>query len=52
MKGNKFYADLEYAGPGLRKDRVLFGEGLWAESYLVGQGRLFFDGQEFCLSDQ
>ena len=51
VKGNAFYKDSAYTGPGLRKDRVLFGRKLWAEAHVVGQGKLFFDGSEFCLSD-
>ena len=51
VKGNCFYADSVYAGPGLRKDRVLFGKMVWAEAHLVGQGKVFFDGREFYLSD-
>ena len=51
VKGNRFYDDMQYAGPGLRKDRVLFGKGLWVESHLLAQGKVFFDGEEFHLSD-
>ena len=51
VRGNGFYSDSGYAGPGLRKDRVLFGKHAWAESHLVGQGKLHFEGREFCLSD-
>jgi endonuclease/exonuclease/phosphatase family metal-dependent hydrolase len=50
-RGNRFDAQLEYAGPGLRYDRVLFGGGVWAEAFLVGQEKCFFDGSEFFLSD-
>ena len=50
-RGNGFYADSSYAGFGIRKDRALFGQGLWAEAHLVGQGKEFFDGAEFNLSD-
>ena len=32
VKGNKFYADMSYAGFGLQKDRVLFGSRVWAEA--------------------
>ena len=49
--GNRFYADSPYSGPGLRYDRHLFGAGLWAEAHLVGQGKVFFEGQEFFMSD-
>ena len=51
VKGNKFYADMSYAGFGLQKDRVLFGSRVWAEAHLVGQGKVYFGGSEFCLSD-
>jgi len=51
VKGNGFYADSAYRGPGLRCDRVLFGEGAWAESHLIAQGKVFFEGREFYLSD-
>jgi len=51
VKSNAFYKDSQYSGPGLRKDRVLFGKRAWAEAHLVGQGKMFFDGCEFCLSD-
>ena len=51
VRGNAFYADSGYAGPGLRKDRVLFGSRTWAEAHLVGQGKMFFEGCEFGLSD-
>ena len=46
-----FDADLEYRGPGHRYDRVFFPDGVWAEAHLVGQGRRFFEGREFNLSD-
>lgn len=51
VKENKFYEDSTYGGVGLRKDRVLFGKKVWAEAHLVGQGKRFFDGREFNLSD-
>ena len=51
VKGNKFYDDLGYGGPGIKKDRAFFGKRLWAEAHLVGQGKRYFDGCEFCLSD-
>ena len=50
-KDNRFYGDSEYGGPGLKKDRVLFGTEIWAETHLIGQRRRFFEGAEFCLSD-
>ena len=50
VKGNKFYADSAYMGPGLRFDRVLFCGKAWADAHLVGQGRRFFEGCEFSLS--
>ena len=51
VRGNAFYKDQVYAGPGLKKDRLLVGRMVWAEAYLVAQGRMFFDGAQFCLSD-
>ena len=51
VPGNKFYADLAFAGPGLRKDRVLFGGKLCAQAHLVGQCEQFFQGEKFFLSD-
>ena len=50
-KGNRFFADMSYAGPGLRKDRVLFGKKVWAQAHLVGQCEQFFEGEQFYLSD-
>ena len=52
--GNRFYEEVSQPKSrslGLRLDRVLFGSKLWAESHLVGQGPVFFDGEEFYLSD-
>ena len=50
-RGNRFDADLEYNGPGIRYDRVLFAGSVWAEAHLVGQRRLFEGGADFCISD-
>ena len=51
VPSKKFYADVAYSGPGLRKDRVLFGEKVWAKAHLVGQREQYFDGERFYLSD-
>jgi len=51
MQGNRFYEDMTGFGNGLKKDRVLFGEQVWAETHLVGQQKQFFDESEFYLSD-
>lgn len=51
VKDNRFYKDSAYSGAGLREDRVLFGKKVWAEAHLVGQGKRFFDGHEFYMSD-
>ncbi len=51
VKDNRFYKDSSYSGPGLRKDRVLFGKKVWAEAHLVGQAKRFFAGHEFYVSD-
>jgi len=51
VPGNRFYADMTSGGRGLRKDRVLFGEMVWAKAHLVGQCEHFFDGSKFHLSD-
>ena len=51
VKHNPFYKDTDYRGPGLRKDRVLFGEQIWAEAHLIGQAKVFFEGSEFYMSD-
>ena len=50
-RGNRFYADSAYCGLGLRYDRHLFGDGVWAEAHLVAEGKVFFGGQEFFMSD-
>ena len=42
VRGNRFYRESNYTGPGLRKDRVLFGKKVWGVSHLVGQGKVFF----------
>ena len=51
LRWNRFDAENSYPGPGLRKDRVLFGAEVWAEAHLLAQGRVFVDGCGFCLSD-
>jgi hypothetical protein len=51
VKDNRFYKDSDYRGAGLRKDRVLFGKDVWAETHVVGQGKRFFAGHEFYMSD-
>lgn len=51
VPGNKFYANSLYTGPGMRKDRVLFGKRLWAAAHVVGQCEQYFDGEKFHLSD-
>ena len=48
---NRFFADVAYKGPGLRKDRVLFGKRTWAHVHRVGLCAEYFDGQKFYLSD-
>ena len=49
--GNKFHENVEYEGIGLRYDRILSSRNVWAESFLVGQRKTFFEGHEFFLSD-
>ena len=46
-RGNKFYENMEYNGPGIRKDRILHGKKIWAEAHLVGERKQFFDGCGF-----
>ena len=48
--GNRFY-DGHRKNPGKRLDRVLFSRRVWAETHLVGQGKIFFEGEEFSFSD-
>ena len=48
--GNRFNVNLR-KGVGRRLDRVLFAGHVWAESHLVGQGKIFFEGQELNFSD-
>jgi hypothetical protein len=43
-------ADL-YRGPGFAFDRVFFAGALHAETFLVGQGRVYSEGVHFSLSD-
>jgi hypothetical protein len=50
-RNNKFDAECEYEGVGLRYDRMLMSGSVWAETFLVGQWRQFFEGHEFFLSD-
>jgi len=50
-QGNRFDHRLPKGGIGQRYDRVLFGERVWAESHLVGNGPVCSDGSEFHLSD-
>ena len=49
--GNRFDQRLPKGGFGPRYDRVLFGDRVWAESHLVGNGPVCVDGSEFHLSD-
>lgn len=51
VPGNRFYEDMTGGGRGLRKDRVFFGDKVWAKAHLVGQCEQFFDGCKFHLSD-
>ena len=39
----------EYRGPGHAFDRVFYRGGAHASGFVVGQGRFFSDGQDFCL---
>ena len=51
VSGNRFDHRLPKRGFGHRYDRVLYGKRVWAESHLVGNGPVCFDGSEFHLSD-
>ena len=50
-QGNRFDHRLPKRSFGHRYDHVLFGKGVWAESHLIGNGPVCFDGSEFHLSD-
>ena len=50
-QGNRFDHGLQKVGCGARYDRVLFGKKVWAESHVVGNGPVHFEGSEFWLSD-
>ena len=50
-QGNRFDHSLQRLGSEARYDRVLFGQNVWGESHLVGNGSVYFEGSEFWLSD-
>ena len=50
VPGNRFDHRLQKKGFGQRYDRVLFGNRVWAESHLVGNGPVNFEGSEFYVS--
>ena len=51
VPSNRFFSDSSFVGPGLRKDRVLFGSKVWVHAHLVGQVEKFYAGEKFHLSD-
>ena len=52
VKTNKYFGcDREYDGFGIRYDRMFTSGFVWAETFVVGHRRSFFDGCEFFLSD-
>ena len=50
-RSNRYDASFEYEGCGIRYDRMLSSGSGWAESFLVGNRKTFFEGYEFFLSD-
>ena len=42
---------LRIRGQGYGRTASFFGETVWAEAHIAGQGKVFFDGAEFCMSD-
>ena len=50
-RGNRFHAHIEYEGFGLRYDRMFMSGSVWAETFVAGNRKTFFEGWEFCLSD-
>ena len=48
---NRFFADQLYSGPGLRFDRAMFGEKLFARAHVIARGPVVFEGVQFCMSD-
>jgi len=50
-KYNRYYRKSDYNGPGINFDRFLWRGAAWATSVLVGKGRIWSEGVDFCLSD-
>ena len=51
VPGNKFDKDALPRGRGQKYDQALGGPAIWAEALVIAQGRQFFDGEDFYLSD-
>ena len=51
VSGNRFDKDVPAKGPGKKYDQALCGRAVWAEALVIAQGRQFFEGAEFHLSD-
>ena len=49
--GNRFDHSLPKRSFGQRYDRVLCAPKVWAESHLIGNGHVTFEGSKFNLSD-
>ena len=50
-RNNKFHADCGYEGVGFRYDRMFTSGRVWAETFLVGNRKTFYEGHESFLSD-
>ena len=50
-RSNRYDASVEYEGFGFRYDRMFTARSIWAETFLIANRKVFFEGCEFFLSD-